>query len=245
MCNRYRPARGEELAWQMEMDFPSMPTGGHVGDPIRGPVFGKDIGPFGQGAFVRVRRETGALEEVVGQWGLIGWFAKTPQPPKVPGRAPILTNNARFETIATLATYKDPWARGQRCIIPAAWWNEPNWETGRNQWWRLRRSGPHATGLAGIWNTWRDKESGEVVESYSMVTLNADGHSLLSRMHRPDPKRPPHMQDKRAVVPLAPEAFDTWLRAPVDEAVTALVLPPEEAFEAAPEGTTPPAGALL
>ena len=32
------------------------------------------------------------------------------------------------------------WRRGQRCLIPASWYQEPNWETGRNIWWQLRRA---------------------------------------------------------------------------------------------------------
>ena len=35
-----------------------------------------------------------------------------------------------------------------------------------------------------------------------MITQNCDEIPVLNLMHRPDPKRPPHMQDKRTVVPL-------------------------------------------
>jgi putative SOS response-associated peptidase YedK len=185
--------------------------------------------------FVRPKKDSRQLEEVFGQWGLIGWFAKTPQPEKVKGRSKILTNNARFETIHKLATYNEPRARGQRCIIPAGWHVEPCWESGKNVWWQLRLAGPHAHGLAGIWNTWTDKASGEIWESYSMVTVNCDHHPLLNRMHRPDPMRPDTEQDKRAVVPLARDAIDAWLFGTVEEASAALVLPLEEQFEAAPE----------
>lgn len=68
-----------------------------------------------------------------------------------------------------------------------------------------------------------------------MVTLNADHHPLLRRMHRPDPERPPGQQDKRAVVPLAPWAFDAWLKGTIEEATRALVLPPEDELNAGPD----------
>src|SRR5690606_28602131 len=70
--------------------------------------------PRGQGPFIRrARDDTGYSRElVVGQWGLIPWFAKEPKL-KYP------TNNARSEELADKASYKHPWARGQRCIIPA------------------------------------------------------------------------------------------------------------------------------
>lgn len=232
MCNRYRPARGDELDLGYEPQFITGP---------RDAPFTKDIGPYQQGVFVRERH--GQLEEVAGQWGLIAPFWKAPLPEKVKGRWRYLTNNARFETVAELPTYKAAWARGQRCLIPAGWHVEPCWETGKNVWWRFRLRGPHAYALAGIWNEWTDRETGEVFPSYSMVTLNADDHPLFLRMHRPDPARPPEKQDKRAVVPLLPSAYSTWLRGTNDEAAAVLALPDEAQIEAAPE-TPAPAGLL-
>lgn len=232
MCNRYRPARGEELEWLEAMGFPDTPVGGNIG-----PIGLKDIGPRQGGVFVRVG-PSGGLEEVAGTWGLIADSWRSPEPPKIRGR-PQMTNNARVESIAELRTFAAPWARGQRCIIPAAWWVEPNWETGRNVWWRMRLRGPYAAGMAGIWNTWVSKETGEVVESYAMVTMNADGHSILGRMHRPDPDRPPDKQDKRAVVALRPSAYLAWLYGDEAAARAALQLPEAEEIEAAPEHATP------
>lgn len=55
------------------------------------------------------------------------------------------------------------------CII-----RRPNRESGRNQWWRFRRADGSAWGLAGLWGTWTDKATGEIVESYTMLTMNAD-----------------------------------------------------------------------
>jgi hypothetical protein len=135
---------------------------------------------------VRAAREApdAGRELVVGQWGLVPWFAKTP-------KLPYSTNNARAEELAAKATFKHPWARGQRCIIPAVSFDEPNWESGKNAWWRFRRADGRLWGLAGLWNTWTDKATGEIVESYTMLTLNADDHPLMRRMHKPDLKLGP------------------------------------------------------
>lgn len=35
-----------------------------------------------------------------------------------------------------------------------------------------------------------------------MLTINADSHPLMRRMHKPDPKLPADQQDKRSVVPI-------------------------------------------
>ena len=158
----------------------------HLGPTNQPPLFPRQVFPRSQGPFVRRARHSSGHERelVVGQWGLIPWFAKEPKL-KVP------TNNARSEELAEKASYKDPWMRGQRCIIPAASFDEPNWETGKNIWWQFSRADGTPWGLAGLWNVWTNKDTGEVHESYTMLTLNADDHPLMSRMHKPDPKFAP------------------------------------------------------
>jgi putative SOS response-associated peptidase YedK len=47
------------------------------------------------------------------------------------------------------------------------------------------------------------------------LTVNADAHPLVSRFHRPG-------EEKRSLVPLAPEDCDTWLDAPPERAVKLL-----------------------
>lgn len=185
--------------------------------------------PRGQGPFIRRAKDDAGYsrELVVGQWGLIPWFAKEP-------RLNYLTNNARSEELADKASYKHPWARGQRCIIPAADFDEPNWESGKNVWWRFRRADGRPWGLAGLWNTWTDKATGEVHESYTMLTINADAHPLMSRMHKPDPKLAADKQDKRSVIPLEPSDYDQWLEGTQVDAAALLRVPAADLFDAAP-----------
>ena len=215
MCTRYiSPEAGDiERHW-------------HVG-ARNAPPWVRDVFPRYLAPFIRAARHSATLERelVVGQWALVTWFAKTP-------KLPYPTCNARSEEMAGKASYKPPWARGQRCIIPAQAFYEPNWQSGRHVPWIFHRADGAPWGLAGLWNTWIDKETGEVVESYTMLTLNADDHPLMNRMHRPDPKRPPDQQDKRSVVPIEAEDVDTWLSAPLTEAAKLLKLAPVETFAA-------------
>ena len=195
----------------------------------RSPWRGGEVFPRAQGPFVRAAREApeGGRELVVGQWGLVPWFAKTP-------KLPYSTNTARAEELAAKATFKHPWARAQRCIIPAWSFDEPNWESGKNVWWRFRRADAQLWGLAGLWNTWTDKTTGEIVESYTLLTLNADDHPLMRRMHKPDPTLGPGQQDKRSVVPIELADLDTWLGGTSEAASKLLRLAPVEVFEAGP-----------
>lgn len=208
MCNRY-----------VSPDEATIERYWHIGrrhSPWRG---APEIFPRTPGPFLRLADGSAELELVVGQWGLIPWFAKT-------ATLKYSTNNARFEEITEKASYKQSWTHGRRCIIPAWAFDEPCWETGRNVWWRFRRADGAPWGLAGLWNAWTDKSTGEVVESYTMLTVNADAHPLMSRMHRPDPKLPPDRQDKRSVVAIEPADLQMWLEG-APAAAARLVAPPD------------------
>ncbi|MBI5277087.1 MAG: SOS response-associated peptidase family protein [Burkholderiales bacterium] len=214
MCNRYRPASSTYVRdvfgfTLIEDAEPAYNTGG--------------IGPLQPGPFVTSQ----GLR--VGQWGLIPWFSPTRKPLGKGGR-PISTNNCRVETVATAPTFKNPWARGQRCLIPAVDYDEPYWGTGKNIWWRFGRRDGTPWMLAGVWTDWTDPATGEVVPSYTMLTQNCDSHPLLKLMHKPDPTLPPDAQDKRSVVPIEREHWRQWLDGTVDDAMRLVKLPGEELF---------------
>lgn len=190
------------------------------------------VGPFGAGIFLRPDGDT--LRGVIGQWGMIVPKSKARRPDS---RA-ILTNNARTETVASRPTYRDAWAAGRRCLIPAAWYQEPNWETGKNIWWRLARADAAPWALAGIWSEWTDPSTGEIVPSYTMLTVNCDGHPLLGRLHKPDPTLPDDAQDKRSVVSLETEQWAAWLHGCEAEARALLQPPPVDRFDLAVSQST-------
>lgn len=180
----------------------------------------------------------------VAQWGMIPPDAPTRKPTrKIKGKdgkpdklAPLYTNNARRETIASAWTYRFPWSRGQRCLIPCDSFDEPFWgHEGKNIWWRFWRADGEPWALAGIWNEWTDPSTGEVVPNFSMITQNCDAHELLRLMHKPERDKegnvlPPEKQDKRAVVPLEPEQWDAWLHDTTEQADKLIQLPSVEVF---------------
>lgn len=202
------------------------------------------VAPRKPGAFIRRARDDASYSQelVVGRWGLIPWFSKTAD-------IKFSTNNARSEEVAEKASFKAPWKLGQRCIIPADWFDEPNWESGKNVWWRFRRADGEPWGLAGLWNAWVAKETGERFESYTMLTIHANSHPLMSRMHRPDldPETkqplPFELQDKRSVIPIEQADVDQWLAGTAQEAQDLLRLAPVEVFDAGP--SVPTTTALL
>jgi putative SOS response-associated peptidase YedK len=154
-------------------------------------------------------------------------------PGRTPGSRgrPRSTNNARAETVASKPTFRASWAAGQRCLVPAAWYQEPNWETGKNIWWQLNLSDGLPWMLAGLWSEWTDPATGEIVPNFTMLTVNCDHHPLLSRLHKPDPALPADAQDKRSLVHLEPSQWPIWLQGSSAQARTLLQAAPEAMFD--------------
>lgn len=208
MCNRY------ETPHPVDFDeFRVRPPVKHY-KPVIGP---RQDGPFitSGGAFV-------------GQWGMIDPSSSVRAPRAADGRVKA-TNNARWESVRRLPTFREAWAQDRRCLIPARSFDEPYWGTGKNIWWRFKRRDGKPWAIAGLWSEWVDPTSGEVVPNYTMITRNCDDHPLLRLMHKPDPTKPADKQDKRTVVLLQQEDWDTWLTGSKDEAscLVATLLPTE------------------
>ncbi|MBB2486319.1 SOS response-associated peptidase family protein [Mitsuaria sp. WAJ17] len=224
MCNLYHVSPKGDIFTYFRTSVP---------DPwLDAPV----VGPFGQGVFLRSRGR--GLDCVLGQWGLIrpGQPERIERlPSKVPGKQgrPRSTNNARIEGIEKKVTFRAAWAEGRRCIIPAAWYQEPNWETGKNIWWQLRRANGLPWALAGLWSEWVDPATGEVVPNFTMITTNCDQHPLLNRLHKPDPDLAADAQDKRSLVHLEPGQWETWLHGSIDQALAMIKPAPAEMFDLA------------
>lgn len=189
----------------------------------------RTVGPYQMGLFVKPGKhpDTTRLVGRLGQWGMIQPRSKT----RRPASRAILTNNARIEDITQRITYRGAWRNGQRCLILAAWYQEPNWETGKNIWWRMRRADGQPWALAGIWSEWTDPQTGELVANYTMITCNCDGHPLLARLHKPDPNLQADQQDKRAVIHIDKADWNTWLYGTVEQAVALIKPSPAEVFD--------------
>ena len=95
-------------------------------------------------------------------------------------------------------------------------------------------------GVAGLRSQWTDLATGQVINNYTMLTMNANSHSLMSRMHREelDPKTkqplPPEKQDKWSLVLPQRGELDWWLKGTVEEAQALIKLTLAELFVAGP-----------
>lgn len=112
------------------------------------------------------------------------------------------TMNCRTETVAMKRSFSGAWRGGQLCLIPCNSFYEPNYESGKAVRWRISMADGKPFAIAGLWRAWNETE-GQAL-SFTMLTLNADQHPLMSRFHKPG-------SEKRSVVIMPPAHYEDWL----------------------------------
>ena len=123
------------------------------------------------------------------RWGLVPFWAESINT----GYSMI---NARGESLSKKKSFRKPF-KSQRCIVPASGFYE----------WKKTSSGkfPHfiqriksdLMHFAGLWEHWEDPENGETVNSYTIITT--DANEPMTELH------------DRMPALLLQEEFDTWL----------------------------------
>ena len=141
------------------------------------------------------------------------------------------TYNARSETVAEKPSYRTAWRQRQFCLVPMEQFFEPCWETGKAVRWSIHRQDKEPFTVAAIWDSWTDRATGEIVESFSMLTINAERHPIMGRFHRPG-------DEKRSLVVVPQQAWAEWLNATPLSACQLLASMPEAEYTAA--STEPP-----
>ena len=150
---------------------------------------------------------------------------------KSEGRKPPImrsTMNVRDDNLGRSPLYGPAWRSGRRCLIPADSIFEPCYETGKNVWHRIGLTGWRPLCVAGIWRTLKNAD-GSDFHAMAMITVGAEGHPIMSRMHKP-------VDEKRSVVILRPEDWEEWLTTSNVEAARAMLqLYPADDMMAAPD----------
>ena len=103
-----------------------------------------------------------AVELTEARWWLIPFFHKR----GIKDWKPMCTN-ARAETVATTATFREPYRR-RRCLVPVTHFFEWTGQTGAKTMWRFTRAGADLFCFAGLWD--RAHTSDGVVESFTILT---------------------------------------------------------------------------
>lgn len=115
----------------------------------------------------------GEREFALLRWGLVPFWAKEPSI----GNRMI---NARAETVAEKPSYRNAY-KHRRCLVLADGFYE--WQRGgevKVPYFISLASG-EPFGLAGIWENWTDKETGESLQTTSLITT--DANDFMAPLH--------------------------------------------------------------
>ena len=109
-------------------------------------------------------------------------------------------------TVAEKPNYRKAWRHRHYGLVLVDNFYEPSYESGKAVRWKIELTSGDPFGIACLWDRWTDPASGELVVSFSMITVNADEHPVMRQFHKPG-------DEKRTPVIIAPELHDKWLRA--------------------------------
>ena len=152
-------------------------------------------------------RKPPTRELAYGQFGLVPRWVKSASDAKL--RSTKLVN-ARSETVSTSNNFRDAWLAGQRCIVPIMAFMEDDWRSNKAVPTRIAQIDGKPMGAAGLWESWTGAD-GQVITSYTLLTVNANSHALISRYQQPG-------NEKRMLAILNEGAYDAWLGARPEKA---------------------------
>jgi hypothetical protein len=96
------------------------------------------------------------------------------------------TYNARAETVAEKPSFKNAWRKRHYALALADAFYEPCYESGKAVRTAITQPNGEPMAIASIWDTWTEPESGELIVSFSMLTIDASDHSVMKRFHKPE-----------------------------------------------------------
>jgi putative SOS response-associated peptidase YedK len=157
-----------------------------------------------------------ASQVVFMRWGLIPFWIKD-----LAAATTICekTLNARGETIFEKPAFRNS-IRYKRCLVPADGFFEWRHENGKAYPYYIRLKNHALFALAGIWDSWANRETGETIRSFAVVTTRAN--PLLEKIHN---------TKKRMPVILPADREKVWLQSPPDQETLQSLLTPYDMCE--------------
>jgi len=138
---------------------------------------------------------------IVSVWGLIPhWIKDNKQ------RMQFWNNtlNARAETIFEKPSFRDS-AKHKRCIIVLDGFYEHHHFKGKTYPFLIQKKSKEPLTVAGLWSEWLDKETGEIINSFTIITTRAN--KLLAKIHNN-----PKLTEPRMPIILPKAEIEQWLQ---------------------------------
>ena len=130
-------------------------------------------------------------------WGLIPFWVKDE---KTADQIRERTANARCETIFEKPSFRHL-AGKNHCLVIADGFFEWRWFKGVNYPYYIHLKNHEPFAMAGLWDTWTNKSTGEEIFSYTIITT--DANPLMAMIHN---------KKKRMPVILDSSEYKQWLR---------------------------------
>lgn len=156
-------------------------------DPELAPTY--NAAPQSFQPVIRLNPDTGEREIAIMKWGLVPYWSKTI-------KLKYNTINADADKLTTSGVWREPFKR-RRCLVPADWFYEWPVINGEKQARAFSLSDDSPFAFAGIWDRWKEKQTGEALESFAIVTV--DPNEWMSQYH-----------DRMGVI-LKPKDYRRWL----------------------------------
>jgi putative SOS response-associated peptidase YedK len=192
MCTNFTPTQNSEWVKQ------------HFGIELPHAEYPAETYPGYAAPIVVKSQQTGRIACGLARFGLIPGWAKDDKISRH-------TYNARAETVSEKPSYRTAWRQRRYGIVVLENFFEPSYATGKAVRWKIQLASQEPMGIASLWDTWIDTSTGEVVSSFTMLTVNADEHPVMNQFHKTG-------YEKRTPIVLGKHQFDAWLSANTEQA---------------------------
>ncbi len=137
-------------------------------------------------------REPALLQQF--HWGLIPSWARTREDAE---RIRAGTINAKSETAFEKPSFKDG-MQSRRCLVPSTGFFEWHSFKSKKYPYFITLTNADVFSMAGLWDSWTDKQTGEILSTFSILTVTAN--PLMAKIHNEKKRMPvllPAAQEKR------------------------------------------------
>jgi len=124
------------------------------------------------------------------KWGLIPFWVKDE---KTANEFKDRTVNARSETIFEKSAFRSSAGR-KHCLVIADGFFEWRYYKGKNYPYYIRLKEREVFSMAGLWDSWVNKDTGEDVYSYTIITTEAN--PLMAMIHNKKKRMPAILEKK-------------------------------------------------
>jgi putative SOS response-associated peptidase YedK len=147
---------------------------------------------YGSWPVVAAKKENTVCE--LAHWEFIPFWYKSMKEVEE-GRKKYTTLNAKGENLLTSKIYSEA-AHTRRCLVLSSGFYEWRHYKGKAYPYHITMPGKNLFYMAGVWQPWTDKETGETFDTFAIVTTEAN--ELMAQVHNKKKRMPTVLTDDAA-----------------------------------------------